>query len=235
MRGIVIGASALVVCGVGIAGVLYVGHSLPPVARLGAKTRPDQVVRPKITTVVAAAETSVPTEIAHDVAATGRPDGVAEWHLVDSNGNPLLCDISPTRRYYVTSNEIGRAEHNEPSDSEWNSVGCENAAPVHQAEIIAKQKAWNYCSALIQGRYFVAHHSVDVEAMKTAEFASCGAWPNTGSAPWPPDLSKDESGGSTAADSDAKDAVAPDANSGAAASTPNSEAAADGSASPAPH
>jgi cell wall-associated NlpC family hydrolase len=243
MRGIALGALAFIAIGVGLAGVLYAQHIFPPVAQLEVKTQPDQVARAKITTAAADAPAPATTNaIAHDVAATGRPDGAAEWHLIDSSGNAVLCAISPTRRYYVTTNAIGRTEHNEPSDTEWKAVGCENAAPVHQAEIIAKQNAWNNCSALVQNKYGIEHHfsedlddPVELRALKTAEFASCGAWPNTASAPWPPDLTKEESDKSTTAGSDAKDAVSPDANSGATAPTPNSEAATDGSPSPDPH
>ena len=68
--------------------------------------------------------------------ATGKLNISATWSALDSPAYPTECGITPTDRYYVTQNGIGKTMHDEPTEDEWVQVGCERTSPVHQDEIL---------------------------------------------------------------------------------------------------
>jgi hypothetical protein len=74
-----------------------------------------------------------------DLMLTGSDKAKAEW----AGANGGLCGIEPYLRYVVVENSIGKTRYDEPPDSLWNQLGCEQSAPRNQQRLLAEQAAAN--------------------------------------------------------------------------------------------
>jgi hypothetical protein len=126
-----------------------------------------------------------------DEWATGEATGAAEWSTGDDDQYPTLCGVSPTDRYIITQNPIGRAVHHEPSEHDWEAVGCARTSPVHQRVILAEQRRqadeelaqeqarrkkiedWSTCQLRVIQSHSDRSGAIDDDAVKSA----CGENP----------------------------------------------------------
>jgi hypothetical protein len=71
---------------------------------------------------------------ARDFFATGSKTASAEWSSPTNAG--ITCGITPTDRYLIAANEIGKTRYDEPPRDDWKNLGCADSEPVRQHEIL---------------------------------------------------------------------------------------------------
>lgn len=99
-----------------------------------------------------------------DMMLTGSDKAKAEW----SGANGGLCGIEPYLRYVVVENSIGKTRYDEPPDTMWAQLGCEQNSPRNQQRLLMKQAEADHQSELEAERFTKALFSDDPEVSRAA-------------------------------------------------------------------